>query len=177
MILETERVVIRPSLWSDIDYFYEWETQPEVTEFFSIRDGQTKEEVIRKYVEEDNNPDSLQLTICVKEDGGYKPIGRIVLTDIINNWKMEIWRIYIGDLRYRGLGLGRDAMELILAYGFGGLQMERVYLDHYTGNPASKLYLSLGFSYEGILRKNCRKNGKLYDVHLMSILRDEYYNN
>ncbi len=25
-----------------------------------------------------------------------------------------------------------------------------------------------------ILRRNCRKNGKLYDVRLMSMLREEY---
>ena len=26
-----------------------------------------------------------------------------------------------------------------------------------------------------MLRQNCRKNGILYDVHLMSMLKDEYY--
>jgi RimJ/RimL family protein N-acetyltransferase len=34
--------------------------------------------------------------------------------------------------------------------------------------------LSLGFTYEGVLRKNCRKNGDLKDVHLMSMLKEEY---
>ena len=65
-------------------------------------------------------------------------------------------------------------MEAIMDYAFNDLELERFYLDHYTGNPASELYLSLGFKYEGVLRKNCRKNGVLYDVHLMSILREEY---
>ena len=59
-------------------------------------------------------------------------------------------------------------------YCFGELKLERMYLDHYTGNPASHMYLSLGFQYEGVLRQNCRKNGILYDVHLMSMLRPEY---
>ena len=59
-------------------------------------------------------------------------------------------------------------------YCFDGLSLQRLYLDHYTGNPASELYLSLGFRYEGVLRKNCRKNGALHDVHLMSMLREEY---
>lgn len=62
----------------------------------------------------------------------------------------------------------------MMGYCFDVLGLERLYLDHYTGNPAVGLYLSLGFKYEGVLRKNCRKNGILYDVHLMSMLREEY---
>lgn len=170
--METERLIIRESLWEDIDTFYKWEQMPEVTEFFSIRDGQTKEDVIRKFVADDNNPQSKQFTILLKETG--QPIGRIVLGDIEDGWKAEIWRIYIGELELRGKGLGKEAMKAMMKYCFEDLGLARVYLDHYTGNPASYLYLSLGFKYEGVLRHNCRKNGILYDVHLMSMLKDEY---
>lgn len=170
--METERLIIRESLWEDIDTFHKWEQMPEVTEFFSIRDGQTKEDVIRKFVADDNNPQSKQFTILLKETG--QPIGRIVLGDIEDGWKAEIWRIYIGELELRGKGLGKEAMKAMMKYCFEDLGLARVYLDHYTGNPASYLYLSLGFKYEGVLRHNCRKNGILYDVHLMSMLKDEY---
>ncbi len=202
MILETKDLIIRPSVWDDIEDFYEWERTPEVTEFFSIKDAQTKEDVIRKYIADDENPQSQQFTILLKpgnccEDGvnanvnininsfamddnklqeteNSRRIGRIVIADIEEGWKAEIWRVYIADTRLRGKGLGKQAMEAIMGYCFDVLGLERLYLDHYTGNPAAYLYLSLGFKYEGILRKNCRKNGVLYDVHLMSMLREEY---
>lgn len=170
--METERLIIRESKWEDIDVFHKWEQMPEVTEFFSIRDGQTKEDVIRKFVADDNNPQARQFTILLKETG--EPIGRIVLGDIEDGWKAEIWRIYIGEIALRGKGLGKEAMKAMMKYCFEDLGLKRVYLDHYTGNPASYLYLSLGFKYEGVLRHNCRKNGILYDVHLMSMLEDEY---
>ena len=170
--METERLIIRESKWEDIDVFHKWEQMPEVTEFFSIRDGQTKEDVIRKFVADDNNPQARQFTILLKETG--EPIGRIVLGDIEDGWKAEIWRIYIGEIALRGKGLGKEAMKAMMKYCFEALGLKRVYLDHYTGNPASYLYLSLGFKYEGVLRHNCRKNGILYDVHLMSMLEDEY---
>jgi RimJ/RimL family protein N-acetyltransferase len=64
-------------------------------------------------------------------------------------------------------------MEATMKLCFEDFGMKRVYLDHYTGNPAAHLYLNLGFQYEGVLRKNCRKNGVLYDVHLMSMLAEE----
>ena len=48
MILETNDLIIRPSEWEDLKDFYVWERLPEVTEFFSIRDGQTMEDLVRK---------------------------------------------------------------------------------------------------------------------------------
>lgn len=175
MIFETNDLIIRPSEWEDIDDFYQWEQKPEVTEFFSIKDGQTKEDVIRKYIADDENPQAEQFTILLKKgEGEPERIGRIVLGDIEDGWKAEIWRIYIADTALRGKGYGKQAMEAMMGYLFDILNLQRVYLDHYTGNPASYLYLSLGFKYEGVLRHNCRKNGVLYDVHLMSMLRDEY---
>ena len=178
--METKNLIIQPSRFEELDLFFNWEQKPEVTEFFSIRDGQTKEEVVRKFIQDDNDPAAIQLTICLKEvseDGEkrLKPIGRMVLADIEEGWKAELWRIYIADRTLRGKGLGKEAMEAVMKYCFDELKLERLYLDHYTGNPAGYLYRSLGFKYEGVLRKNCRKNGVLYDVHLMSILRDEFY--
>lgn len=203
--MTTDHLIIRQSCWDDLEDFYRWERMPEVTEFFSIRDGQTKEDVIRKYLADEDDPAARQFTIMLKGeddpagDGGDAPqagepdgnawqadghgqtvetaprnIGRIVLADIEPGWKAEIWRIYIGDTALRGKGYGKEAMLAMMEYCFGQLGLERLYLDHYTGNPAAYLYLSLGFQYEGVLRKNCRKNGVLYDVHLMSMLREEY---
>lgn len=184
--IETERLVIRPSRWDDTDTFYEWELLPEVTKFFSIRDNQSKEDVVRKYVADSDDPKARQFTICLKAgaadvpdtpgtpESGDRMIGRIVLADIEDEWKAEIWRIYIADTALRGRGLGKEAMLAMMKYCFEELNLKRLYLDHYTGNPASFLYQSLGFKYEGVLRDNCRKNGRLYDVHLMSMLASEY---
>ena len=170
-VLKTQDLILRPSVFEDLDLFYEWERTSAVTEFFSIRDGQTMEEVTRKFIADSDDPAAMQLTVCLK-DG--TPVGRIVLCDIIEGWKAELWRIYIADPSLRGKGYGKQAMQAVMKYVFKDLQLERFYLDHYTGNPAAGLYLSLGFQYEGILRRNCRKNGTLYDVHLMSMLKDEY---
>ncbi len=178
--IETERLVIRPSRWDDTDTFYEWELLPEVTKFFSIRDNQSKEDVVRKYVADSDDPKARQFTICLKAgtpgipEADGRMIGRIVLADIEDEWKAEIWRIYIADTALRGRGLGKEAMLAMMKYCFEELNLKRLYLDHYTGNPASFLYQSLGFKYEGVLRDNCRKNGRLYDVHLMSMLASEY---
>ena len=175
-MLETKDLLIRKTTLADLDTFDVWERVPEVTKFFSIRDGQTKEELLEKYFADKADPSADQFSIFLKQEGAEpKLIGRIVLGDIIEGWKAEIWRIYIGDLAERGKGYGKQAMEAAMKYCFDELKLERLYLDHYAGNPAAHLYLKLGFQYEGVLRSNCRKNGVLYDVHLMSMLKDEYY--
>ena len=66
--METKSLIIRPSRWEDIGLFYEWETKPEVTEFFSIRDGQTEEDVVRKYIKDDDDPAARQFTILLKKE-------------------------------------------------------------------------------------------------------------
>ena len=169
--LTTKDLILRPSAAADLQTFSAWERIPAVTEFFSIRDGQTLEEITEKFRKDHADPGAAQLTICLK-DG--TPIGRVVMADIIEGWKAELWRIYIADTALRGKGYGKQAMQAVMKWCFEDLKLERLYLDHYTGNPAAGLYLSLGFQYEGVLRRNCRKNGKLYDVHLMSMLKEEY---
>lgn len=73
-----------------------------------------------------------------------------------------------------GKGYGRECMELLLDYCFNELKMERVSLDHYTGNAAGELYLKLGFKYEGVMRNSAKKDNEYFDLHLMSMLREEY---
>lgn len=170
--LEICDLVLRPSEEGDLPKFYQWEQLPEVHQFFSISERQTPLDVETAFRAGEADEGTVQYTILRRSDG--RPIGRVVLADRILGWKVEIFRIYLGELDQRGRGYGRQAMQAVLRHCFEDWAMERVYLDHYTGNPASQLYLSLGFQYEGILRKNCRKDGVLHDVHLMSMLREEY---
>lgn len=173
-MMETKDLIIRESTFSDVDTFYEWEKRPEVTEFFSISRDQTKEDVYNKFFKDKEDPAAEQFTILLKEDGETRMIGRIVMADIITGWKGEVWRIYIADTSLRNKGYGYQALKAVMDHCFRDLGFERLYLDHYTGNPAGFLYKKMGFTEEGVLRKNCRKDGVLHDVHLMSILRDEY---
>lgn len=176
MRMESKDLIIRETCFEDLDLFYEWERMPEVIKFFSIKDNQTREEVFHKFFTDKDDPAMQQFTILLKQEAGEPVvIGRIVLGDIIVGWKAEVWRIYIGDTSLRGKGYGRQSLELIMEYCFNELQLERLYLDHYTGNPAEYLYKNVGFKPEGVLRNNCRKNGVLYDVHLLSMLKDEYF--
>lgn len=145
--IETERLVIQTVEMGRHGYFLRVGAFAEVSKFFSIRDNQSKEDArpanmwqtatIRRH---------RQFTICLKAgtpgipEAGGRMIGRIVLADIEDEWKAEIWRIYIADTALRGRGLGKEVMLAMMKYCFEELNLKRLYLDHYTGNPASFLY-------------------------------------
>jgi len=105
------------------------------------------------------------------------PIGRIYISRLDPHAdSLDITRIYIGNTDYRGKGFGEEAMRLLLEHCFLYLHMERVTLDHFPGNQvASNLYIKLGFQYEGIGRNVSKKNRKYYNLHLMSMLRSEFF--
>lgn len=166
------KINVRPSVLADCKQFYEWELTPEVTEFFSIADGQTYDEVVRDFILNEADPEKEQYTI-VDEDG--RLLGRIYLGSISRRLdSLEVYRIYIGDPAERNKGYGRQALKWVLDRAFRDDTFHRVYLDYYTGNPAQYLYESMGFQHEGCARGACKKMGQYHDVHVMAILREDY---
>ncbi|TDO21266.1 GNAT family N-acetyltransferase [Pedobacter duraquae] len=77
---------------------------------------------------------------------------------------------WIGEL-YWGSGYATEAVNLLVQFAFGNLNMSRVYAYIYDFNIASMRVLEKsGFYKEGVLRSSIIKEGKLYDEHLYSIL-------
>ena len=74
--LTTKDLILRPSAAADLQTFSEWERIPAVTEFFSIRDGQTLEEVTEKFQKDDADPgaapDQILRTVRRAVDGFVK---------------------------------------------------------------------------------------------------------
>jgi len=173
--MESKNTSVRKTCFDDYKYFAVWETQKRITDFLSIGEGRSYEEIVREAVLREQDPSKLDFTIVVKEEN--IPIGRINISRIDPEAdSLDITRVYIGDEKYVGMGFGEEVMRLLLEYCFMVLHTERVTLDHYTGNKtASSLFLKLGFQYEGVARNSCKKDGKYYDVNVMSMLRAEYF--
>lgn len=172
--MEMNNVTIRTTVFNDCEYFARWESELDVTEFFSINSDRSYEDVVREFFLREFDETKLQYTICTEEE---VPIGRVYISKIdMDSDSLDITRIYIADKENRGKGYGEKALRSILDYCFMNLHMERVTLDHFEGNnTAAALYNKLGFKHEGLARNACRKDGKYYDLHLLSLLRSEYY--
>lgn len=173
--IEGSRVYLREANLDDCKTFAEWETIPDVTEFFTISKGRDYAEVSEEFLNRHNDDDKIEIAICLKEDDSL--IGRIYISDINRHYdSMDITRIYIADKSMRGRGLGRDALRCCLKLGFEEMGLERITLDYFTGNDTARdLYLKEGFVPEGCMRHGGKKDGHYIDLNLMSILRKEYF--
>jgi len=72
-------------------------------------------------------------------------------------------------------GYMTEALRAVIDYSFRNLHLHRVEAQHETDNAASgKVMEKCGMKKEGTLRGRLYNKGKYVDVHIYSILREEY---
>lgn len=175
MILESRNLILRDTIFEDCSKFSQWEDRNDVKEYFIISDDHGYRDIVRDFFNCEKDQSMKMYTITLKPDG--KPIGRIILSRINKESdSLDLTKIYIADKNMRNKGYGEEAIRLILENSFINLHMERVTIDHFVENEVARhLYHKIGFRDEGIMRHSGKKNGRYYDLALMSMLRSEYY--
>lgn len=82
--------------------------------------------------------------------------------------------ITIGDQAYWGKGYGREAIQLLLSYGFRHHNLHKVHLRVHGRNArAIHAYTACGFVEEGRLRQHVWSDGAYDDLVCMGVLREE----
>lgn len=118
-------------------------------------------------------PDAVELRIrTVAED---RLVGFVALFGI--EWhNSHGWvAVGIGDAADRGRGFGKEAVALVLRYGFHELGLHRISLDVIADNlPAVGLYRTLGFQEEGRMRERVCRDGLTSDLIYMGLLRRDW---
>ena len=80
---------------------------------------------------------------------------------------------YIAE-EYWGKGIMTDAVKQICEYVFKNSDILRIYAEPFAYNIGScRVLEKAGFQYEGTLRSNAVKNGKVIDMKMYSLLREE----
>ena len=75
---------------------------------------------------------------------------------------------------YWGKGIMTEAVKQICEYVFDKSDIIRIYAEPFAYNIAScRVLEKAGFQYEGTLRSNAVKNGKVIDMKTYSLLRTE----
>lgn len=74
---------------------------------------------------------------------------------------------------YWGKGIMTEAVKQICEYVFDKSDIIRIYAEPFAHNTAScRVLEKAGFQYEGTLRKNAVKNGRVIDMKMYSLLRN-----
>ena len=80
---------------------------------------------------------------------------------------------YIAE-EYWGKGIVTEAVKQICEYVFSESDIIRIYAEPFAYNMAScRVLEKAGFQYEGTLRSNAVKNGKVIDMKMYSLLKEE----
>ncbi len=104
----------------------------------------------------------------------WTPIGLMAFLDY-DRWqrKAEIRKL-IGEVAYRGRGFAKKATQLWIRYGLYGLGLKKIYLNTLETQVRNiRLNEELGFTVEGILRKECYFDGEYHDILRMALLNEQ----
>ena len=179
-LLQTPRLTLKPHTLADAVKLNAWENDPELLYF---NDDQP----------EDRTPDSLEETRLylegITQNGND---GRIVNyaihlrqnDELIGNGMIGFIDRYngscrlgitIGEKRYWGTGLGKEALTAVIHYCFDTIGIHRIGAEVYAFNQRSiRLFEGLGFRREGVIRQAVWKNGGYSDEYLFGLLKDEW---
>lgn len=114
----------------------------------------------------------LMLKILDEEDFCIGVVGLCYIDFVRRTGEVSI---YIGDENKRGKGYGKEALILLLNYGFKTVNLNRIWGEIYVHNTANMhLFESLGFKQEGVHRSVHFFGGKYIDSRTYAILQDEW---
>jgi len=160
----TERLRLRPTMLSDLDFVTTVETDSHNLPFITPWERTQHEGAVRF-------PDFRHFIVEAGSD--YERNGFVILQGCRNQHQsVELKRVV---LQSKGRGLGRACVRLLKRMAFRDLHAHRFWLDVKTLNTrALALYQSEGFVEEGRLRESVRVAGGYDSLVVMSLLDREY---
>jgi len=100
-------------------------------------------------------------------------VGAISLRPEMDHARAELG--YWTGVPFWGRGVATEGAAAVIAFGFEKLQLNRIYAHHMTRNPASgRVMQKLGMTYEGCLREHSCRRGRIEDLALYGILRNDW---
>jgi ribosomal-protein-alanine N-acetyltransferase len=106
------------------------------------------------------------------------PEGKVIGSCGYNHWQLQ--GAYRGEIGFElspvamGWGYMREALELMLNFGFGSMGLNRIEaLCHPDNIRAEKLLKGIGFRQEGLLRQYRHTASGYQDVRMYSLLQGE----
>ena len=156
-------------LWEEFEYDFE-----NITEQLNIGHSIEKSDEWFDQIKKEQGNSHIRLGIFLNNG---TIIGDIALQDIDTKNRSCSIGMGLSKLEYRNKGYGKEAVKLILEYGFDNYGLERVSSNTLEINiPAQKSLEKMGFKLEGKERKAVYFGGKKYDRYIYGLLAEEYRN-
>lgn len=174
-MLEGKTTRLRAAELEDLERDFAWVNDPEVTRFLATRYPMSRAEEERWLRGRPANDFSNGVFFAIETRDGGVHIGNTNLMQVHPEDRKAAFGIMIGDKDYWSNGYGTDAIVTLLRFGFGEMNLNRVWLHTFDFNErAQACYRKCGFIAEGRLRQHYYGMGRYWDVVVMGVLRDEF---
>lgn len=162
LLIEGQQIKLTKTLIEDID---------EIIENERNNNNFVYEYSKEKHLEIINSENNYHISIRRIDNNDF--VGHMILLGLDNpNQVLEFRRIAIKE---KGMGFGREAIQLVKKLCFEQLKFHRLWLDVFADNlVAINLYETEGFIYEGTLRENVKTEYGYRSQRIYSILDKEY---
>lgn len=169
--ISTQRLILRPPVEHDFDGMFSMLSDSETVKYWSndpIRDPQEAAVKHQQNLQSDDDGDSISWAICLKGDD--QMIGRCVFFHLDqDHHRAEIG--FILNRQFWRNGIMREALEAVLKFAFGPMQIHRIEADVDPDNEASLALLeSLGFKREGYFPERWYISGKWMHSVMLGLL-------
>ncbi len=153
--------------------YVEWLRDEEINRFLVTADKNITIEDLRKSRFEYINSDK-DYFLAIIEKNDNKHIGNVHLGPVDKTSKKCQFGMMIGDKKYHGRGLAKEAVALCIDYCFKELKMHKLFLNVDEENiPAIKVYEKNNFHTEGVLKDHVFFKGKFHDLRMMARFNDK----
>ena len=176
MILETERLILKPYEVAYADEIFEVVKQKEIADTMIMIPHPYPREVVDQWIsylhKSWEQGSAYEFAVFLKEDNRY--IGNAGLVAVSKTHKNAEVGYFI-DKNEWGKGYATEACKKIIEYGFLEHELNRIYSRCMVRNIASrKVMEKAGMVWEGRHKQEFLKNGNYEDMDYLAILKEEY---
>jgi diamine N-acetyltransferase len=177
-----ERIRLRRDERTDIPKFVAWLNDPEVRRYLSVdmpislaNEEQWFEKMLKLPAPEQPFAIEIRQACPEKETEEWQTIGNCSFMNVDHTTHSAEVGLFIGDKSCWNKGYGTEVMRLLLHFGFGTLNLNRIFLRVDEANKGGiRTYEKAGFVQEGRLRKAVYQDGQYRDLLFMSVIRSEW---
>ena len=166
MILEGERVRLRPAVREDLAAYTRWYTDDEFRKYIMEPPGEAFDAL--------QSPRSNQLTFSVELLDG-RLIGCVYITDITTAHRhCELALVAIGERDCWDKGYGSEMVRLALRFCFRELNMHQVHISTAEFNERARRCYGAIFPHEQRHRQWSSSEGRFWDEIYFDITEEEF---
>lgn len=182
MILETERLILRPIVKSDLNDIFRHAQNPNIGPNAGWKPHENKAETKKIMKNLFIDKDTI-FGITLKDDATLAGKDNGTLVGVVglendpkrSNPDLKMIGYWLEESLW-GKGIMTEAATEVIRYGFEELDLPMITSNCFTYNIGSKTIIEkLGMKFEGTLRQaEKRFDGKVFDLYMYSLTKDEY---